>query len=96
MQRVYICDVAGIDNMTLAKGLTQYPEKQIKHDCRACIADMSIIIDRGPANIERNPLRIGWLEYALFAAHGVVDLQGHVGVLFDFTRFASRLCLRAQ
>ena len=41
------------------------------------IADMGVVIDRRPADIEGHPLRVARLEHALFAAKGVMDRQRH-------------------
>ena len=68
----------------------QMPAQEVLKHKGAKIADMSIAVNRRPTDIERYPRRIGWLKDALFAAHGVVKLQGHIPVLFNFDLFASR------
>ena len=86
-------DVAREDDGAFAIGFHQQPAQHVKHDRRAGVADMGKVVGRRTADIDSDPLGILRLESALFARHGVVEFQGHPG-LVSVCRFVG--IVRAQ
>ena len=74
---VDIGDVARIGDAALAIDMTQQAVQHVEHDDRARIADMGMVVDRRPADIEPDIARIYGLEHFLAAAQRVVEGDRH-------------------
>lgn len=58
--------------------VAQQAEQHVEDHGRARIADVGVAVDRGAADIERHPRRIGGFERALGARGCIVEVQGHL------------------
>ena len=72
--------------MGVAEIMAQQPEQQVEHDHRARIADMGEVIDRRPADIHADILRIERNEVFLGLGQGVEQAQSH-GTSADLKRW---------
>ncbi len=64
---VHVGDVAGIDHVGLAIEPPQHAKQHVEHHSGPGIADMGEVVDRGSADIERDPLGVARNEGALHA-----------------------------
>ena len=74
---VDVGDVARINHMVRPVDLAEQAEQNVEHDHRPGVADMGVVVDRGPADIDPHRRRIDGRELLLAAGQGVVEAQGH-------------------
>ena len=75
---VHIGDVAGIDDLVLTIDMAQGTGEDIKHDGRARIANVRVIINGWTTDIECHTLRVDGFERPFVAAQRVIQGQrGH-------------------
>ena len=72
-----IGDVADIAHMVFAVSVTQYPIEQVKRHHRAGIADMGKVVDRRPADIHADVVRIERFERLLAARQRIIESERH-------------------
>ena len=94
-------DVAREDDGAFTIGFHQQPAQDVKDDGRARVSDMRVVVGRRTADIDGDPLGILRLEAALFARHGIVEFQGHPGLVsvcrfVDIARAQFRPALMAR
>ncbi len=74
---VDVGDVARIDHVVRAVDLAKQAEQHVEHDHRPGVADMGVVVDRRPADIEAHRRRIDRRERLLASGQGVVEAQRH-------------------
>ena len=74
---VDVGEVGGIDDVFLAIQAPQQTKQHVEHHHRPGVADVDIVVDRRPTDIEPYPRRIDRNEVALLAREGVVKAQAH-------------------
>ena len=72
---VHVGDVAHVGDAAVKA--PQEPVEHVEHDHRAGVADVGVVVDRGAANVEADPVGAKGPEVVLGAAQGVVEAKGH-------------------
>ena len=76
---VDVSDVAGVDELRIVAA--QQARQHAEHDRTARVADVHIVVNRRPADIHADPVRIHRREGFDAAGQGIEQVQGHCGHL---------------
>jgi pyruvate/2-oxoglutarate dehydrogenase complex dihydrolipoamide acyltransferase (E2) component len=73
----HVGDVAHVGYVLGAVEVAQEPEQDVEDHGGPGVADVGIVVDRGPADVEPHVVFVDRFEALLLARKGVVDLDRH-------------------